>query len=595
MQQFKALFNKEFGSYFRSYLAYIVFFVYLFVSIGCAFYFGSYLAMHDTALYALFYLQPIILTVFVPAITMKMWSEEFKSGTAEFLLTQPINYFLLVGVKSLSAFLFCFSMSLFFIPFILYTSEWMVVDWGNIILCYIGLWLLLLLFNVLGCFISSLNNNVILSYVLSVFSNVLIVSFSFTYLYETYNNFIFGEIGFFDFMYFIIFVVVFLILNVRAMNVRISVQKNKIKKFIFFAFLLIFCGVIFNVIFYNLCTSKVDFTSGQTYSFKKQTEDVLDLVEEPINIDVYVAKDYISNNADYFHYFQQIKRFLNKFKNQSKGMINVNTLIVDPFSDLEEKVLESGLFFEDNLVGSKNYFGAVLRNKDGKEVIIKQFIRERISYLERDIDKALIKLILPDVVKTIGVYLDPTQNLDEFETFLIDLESDYNVMNVTDDTYEISSKMDLLILVNPKDLSSHFMYAIDQFIMNGGRTLIFFDFFSEKQSDLINMKDIKISKFLDQWNVLLRDEFIDDGKLNSDFGEKYLDLKINKAVSFNVENEDVNVIPFIQNEKGFIGAVLTGTLTSLYKENPFKDTEFGQEMRMFLPYAIPLRLRVPSG
>ena len=107
MQQFKALFNKEFGSYFRSYLAYIVFFVYLFVSIGCAFYFGSYLAMHDTALYALFYLQPIILTVFVPAITMKMWSEEFKSGTAEFLLTQPINYFLLVGVKSLSAFLFC--------------------------------------------------------------------------------------------------------------------------------------------------------------------------------------------------------------------------------------------------------------------------------------------------------------------------------------------------------------------------------------------------------------------------------------------------------------------------------------------------------
>ena len=130
------------------------------------------------------------------------------------------------------------------------------------------------------------------------------------------------------------------------------------------------------------------------------------------------------------------------------------------------------------------------------------------------------------------------------------------------------------------------MYAIDQFIMNGGRTLIFFDFFSEKQSDLINMKDIKISKFLDQWNVLLRDEFIDDGKLNSDFGKKYLDLKINKAVSFNVENEDVNVIPFIQNEKGFIGAILTGTLTSLYKENPFKDTEFGQEMRMFLPYAI---------
>ena len=84
MQQFKALFKKEMSGYFRSHFAYFVFFIYLFISIGGAFYFGEYLAMHDTAVYALFYLQPVILVLLIPALTMRLWSDEYKSGTAEF-------------------------------------------------------------------------------------------------------------------------------------------------------------------------------------------------------------------------------------------------------------------------------------------------------------------------------------------------------------------------------------------------------------------------------------------------------------------------------------------------------------------------------
>ena len=61
MQQFTTLLLRELRSGFRGLPAYFIIFTYLFAAIGAAFYFGSYLAMHDTALYAVFYAQPIIL------------------------------------------------------------------------------------------------------------------------------------------------------------------------------------------------------------------------------------------------------------------------------------------------------------------------------------------------------------------------------------------------------------------------------------------------------------------------------------------------------------------------------------------------------
>ena len=122
MQQFKALFKKESGSYFKSSFAYFIFFIYLFVSIGGAFYFGSYLAMHDTAVYALFYLQPIILSLLIPALTMRIWSDEYKSGTAEFLLTQPVSDKLSVSAKFAASGFLAVLMSLFLLPFIGYTA-----------------------------------------------------------------------------------------------------------------------------------------------------------------------------------------------------------------------------------------------------------------------------------------------------------------------------------------------------------------------------------------------------------------------------------------------------------------------------------------
>ena len=119
MQQLKTLIKKELISYFRSNLIYFIAFIYIFSSIVTSIYWGAFFAMHDSALYSLFHQQPIILIFIIPALTMKTWSEEYKSGTIEFLLTQPIPTKYIVLSKFLSSSIVCIGISLLFIPFIL--------------------------------------------------------------------------------------------------------------------------------------------------------------------------------------------------------------------------------------------------------------------------------------------------------------------------------------------------------------------------------------------------------------------------------------------------------------------------------------------
>ena len=166
----------------------------------------------------------------------------------------------------------------------------------------------------------------------------------------------------------------------------------------------------FNIAVSNFFAGKADLTKAKLYTPKTQTSELLDKLQKPVTIDVFAAKDYINSNSDYFHYLQQIQRFLRRYQRLSGGIVEVNVTYVEPFSELEEKVLDKGLYFETNAGGSRNYLGAVVRTSDGKETVIKQFLLQRQPLLEKDIDTALLKVTEPERVKNIGVFVDNMQN-----------------------------------------------------------------------------------------------------------------------------------------------------------------------------------------
>lgn len=562
MQQFYALFKKEFHGYFQSYFALAIVFIYLFISSGISFY-ASYLDMHDTGLYALFNMQIYIQAALIPALTMKLWAEEYKSGTAEFLLTQPLEYRQPVMAKICAALAFGIFMSLLLLPFIHDTAQLINLDWGNIVYDYIGLWLIIFVFCAVGSLISALNKNMISVYLLSLFSTAFLAFIPATHFRAAFTNFLLAEVGLGDWLYFLSIGGTLVFLNVLVLQLRASAQKYKLPRFLFFSSMLLGGVVLLCFVAYTLFPQKYDATAQKIYTPQAISRNIARELKNPLRIDVYISKDYIEHNVEYSRYYQQVMRFLKKYEKMSNKKIKVNAVTVEPFSQLESIVLKSGLYFEENIYGNKDYFGAIIRNDDAEGVVIKHFLAARSPYLEKDIDTAILKLSRDDVMKNIGVYLDPLQYLNDFQGFMLNLENDYNLINFTDNIYEISPKLDLLLLVNPKDVSSDFKSAINKYIINGGNVIILFDFLTDNQSTNVNIQRFSLLNLISLWNINFSGKMVDEAEPVAEFAPSGLPVTVYKAVDFSIKPGSRTVTPLITDSDNMVGALIQGKFPSL--------------------------------
>jgi ABC-2 type transport system permease protein len=169
------IFKKEINSFFSSIIAYIVISVFL-TAIGLfmwVFPDTSVLNYGFADMDTLFSFGPFVLMFLVPAITMRMFAEEKKSGTMELLLTQPLSDYQIIFGKFLAGFILVF----FSIAptIIYYFSIYNLgnppgnIDTAGIIGSYIGLLLLGMIFTSIGLFASSLNDNQVVSFITAIF------------------------------------------------------------------------------------------------------------------------------------------------------------------------------------------------------------------------------------------------------------------------------------------------------------------------------------------------------------------------------------------------------------------------------------------
>jgi len=169
------IFNKEIRLFFSSLIGYIVIGVFLMILGLTMFVFPDFsmLEYAYASLDQLFNIAPIVFIFLIPAITMRSFAEENQAGTIELLLTKPISDFSIIFGKFLAAFtlvLFAVLPTLIY----LYTvydlgSPRGNIDLGAVAGSYIGLLFLAACFTSIGIFSSSLSNNQIVSFLLSVF------------------------------------------------------------------------------------------------------------------------------------------------------------------------------------------------------------------------------------------------------------------------------------------------------------------------------------------------------------------------------------------------------------------------------------------
>jgi len=166
MRQAIPIFKKEFRSYFVSPIAYIVIAIFLLVT-GW-FFFATFFLVGQANLRNFFSLLPIIFSFVVPAITMRLVSEELNIGSYEILLTMPVTLTDVIIGKFLAAVAFVFAM---LVPTFMYpvtVAALGQLDWGPVAGGYIGAVLLGAAFSAIGLFASALTRNQIIAFIVGM-------------------------------------------------------------------------------------------------------------------------------------------------------------------------------------------------------------------------------------------------------------------------------------------------------------------------------------------------------------------------------------------------------------------------------------------
>ncbi|MFZ7111835.1 MAG: ABC transporter permease subunit [Desulfatiglandales bacterium] len=166
MQQAVKILTKEFKGYFLSPTAYILISIFLLVT-GW-FFFATFFLLNQASLRNFFDLLPFIFSFVIPAITMKLFSEELKSGSYEVLLTLPITLMDVILGKFLAGVVFVAAMLLPTLAYPISVSFLGNLDWGPVLGGYIGAILLGSAFSAIGLWASSLTRNQITAFIIAM-------------------------------------------------------------------------------------------------------------------------------------------------------------------------------------------------------------------------------------------------------------------------------------------------------------------------------------------------------------------------------------------------------------------------------------------
>jgi ABC-2 type transport system permease protein len=166
MHQVAHIFKKEFKSYFVSPIAYIVISIFLLVT-GW-FFFSTFFIYNQASLRGFFSLLPFIFSFVVPAITMRLFSEELNVGSYETLLTLPVTFIDVIIGKFIASVAFIAAMLVPTLAYPIVISFLGQLDWGPVIGGYIGVLLLGASFSAIGLFASSLTRNQIIAFIIGI-------------------------------------------------------------------------------------------------------------------------------------------------------------------------------------------------------------------------------------------------------------------------------------------------------------------------------------------------------------------------------------------------------------------------------------------
>lgn len=249
------------------------------------------------------------------------------------------------------------------------------------------------------------------------------------------------------------------------------------------AIALLFVGsVLLNNVLFD--RARVDLTENSIYSITDGTKELLTQLDEPINLYFFFSNKTSEGLTSIRTYAARVQSLLEEYELYSNGKIKLHIIDPEPFSEAEDRAAEFGLSAPSvNQAGDNLYFGLGGSNALDERQIIAFFDPQKEAFLEYDISKMVYQLTNPEPIKvTLISNLDMkggqnpmTGQATPAWAVLQQLEQLYKVESVEPTASTIPEDTSVLMLVGPKDYSEGLLYAIDQYVLKGGKVVVYAD------------------------------------------------------------------------------------------------------------------------
>jgi len=189
-----SIFKRELKGYFLTPVAYIFMILFLWLVTGLTFWFSRIYENRQADLASFFNWMPILFILFMPAISMRLWAEERKSGTIELLMTLPVTMGQAVMGKFLAAWAFATVSIVMTFPIWITIGYLGEPDHGTIVTGYLGSILLSGAFIAIGAFVSSMTKNQVVAFIVTAFFGFIFFLIGFPPAVELMKSWFFPEV-----------------------------------------------------------------------------------------------------------------------------------------------------------------------------------------------------------------------------------------------------------------------------------------------------------------------------------------------------------------------------------------------------------------
>ncbi len=286
---------------------------------------------------------------------------------------------------------------------------------------------------------------------------------------------------------------------------------------------------VFIVMFFAILLSsklltgvRLDLSENGLYTLSDGTKRILKAIEQPVTLTLYFSDKASSQLPALRTYAQRVEEVIEEYVNLSNGKLVFNKVDPEPFSEAEDEAAMAGL--QGVPVGARGdviYFGLQVKNDAGGQEVIPFMQPDREAYLEYELTKLISSLAKTSLPK-VGVYsgIDIKGGFDFMTrqsrpawTILDYIQEGFQLEWIDDNATEITD-IDVLLLIAPQNLSEQLKFAIDQYVISGGRTLIFLDPYAESmamQSGIPSVQRSDLAELLPAWGIRLREDmFVTD-------------------------------------------------------------------------------------